>query len=57
MGVAGPQGPPYPDYWQHEEAADQPDEWSRSERIILLLVIAGVVTALAVIFSFFMARG
>ncbi len=53
MGVAGPQGPPYPDFWHHEETADQPSEWSRSDKAVLLLVIAGSVVAVAIVVSYF----
>ncbi len=54
LGAVGPQGPPYPEFWQHEKATDQPQEWSRSDRAVLLLVIVGTVIALAIVFSFFM---
>ncbi len=50
MGAAGPQGPPFPEFYDREEATDQPEQWARSDRAIILLVIAGVLVAAIVFF-------
>lgn len=48
MGLsAGPQPPGMPELFERERDMDQPAVWSRTDRAILLLVIVGVVLALA----------